>query len=103
ERVAVCGMRETVLAYRVVDPPRQDVRRARHQRPEVGAVDAAPLVHVHDVDASGRGRDTERIARYEPDLDAGVAEAVRERSATARDETLADAAPGEPADQQLRL
>src|SRR5690606_9755586 len=101
-RTAVCTIRETMTADRIVDPPRDDVRRAAEEPAQVRGVDAPPLVHVHEIDAAkGRG-DAERVSRDEPQLDGKPLHALRERLAPARDEHLLDPAR-EAANQELGL
>jgi hypothetical protein len=95
----VRSMREPVAADRVVDAPRDDVRRAADQRTQIRPVHAAAFVHVQQRDASGRPRHRYGAAGDFANLDARVSDALHERAASPRDQRLPHAAAREPPDQ----
>jgi hypothetical protein len=58
-RATIRAMREPVMLDGIVDAPRRDIGRARNQRAHIRAVNAASLVHVHEVYVMRRARYTE--------------------------------------------
>jgi hypothetical protein len=100
---SIGSMRKPVLANWVVHATRDDVRSAAQQSSQIGAVDTAAIVRVHECGiarcASHRNWATADLANF----DAERADSRRESSAPSRHEYLADVAGGETADQQLGL
>ena len=102
-RAAIRLVREPMLANRIVDAPRDHVRRARQQRAQERRVDAAAFVDVDQRRIARRARHRQEAAADLANLDVEVAQARGKRRPAPRDQRLLHVAAREPANQELGL